>query len=309
MSLNPFVQTIPTPLYTNYDCAAVAWVAANRTDSRAPQIKQALATVPTALWVGPGQIGSWVGTHAQLAQAQGKMPVFVAYNIPDRDLGQYSSGGAASVVDYLTWAQGFSQGIAKSPAVLIVEPDSIIHLAGLTTPAQQNARLQCLTGIISAFTANAPNTTMYLDAGDGYYNKPETVAPWLIKAGLAQVRGFSVNVANYNTVATAAAFAKSLIQVLRGLGQTQDIGYVIDISRNGNGRPADAYIAAHADNWYCNWPGCKIGAAPQVVNTAGADALLWVKGPGVSDGTCGMTPSTPSGIFDPALALRLIAGK
>lgn len=297
-------------LYSPYDIKASEWLRDNPNDPNADTIRNKIATMPTALWVGSGDIGPWVGTHAANAQKQNQLPVFVAYDIPNRDLGQYSAGGQKDLQSYIAWSKAFAQGIGSLPAVLIVEPDSLIHMAGLS-PADQNTRLLALTGLLANFAQYAPYTSCYLDGGDGRYNAPEAVAPWMTKlgVGLGTVRGFAVNVANYNPTAVAAAFAKQLTAKLVSQGAPPSLGYVIDISRNGNGTAPDAYIKAHAANWWCNWPGCKIGSPPSVSNTVGADALLWVKEPGVSDGTCGMAASTPSGTFDPALALRLISGK
>jgi endoglucanase len=307
VTTNPFVVTSARPLYRCYDVQVCVWLRNNPTDPRAKTINTYLGQTPTALGVG-GDISAWIAGHAANAQLGGTLPVFVAYDIPNRDLGQYSAGGESNVADYIAWAQTFAKAIGTRPAVLIVEPDSIIHMAGLTADEQQ-ARTQALIGLLNAFGTYAPNTALYLDAGDGHYNTPAAVAPWLIKIGIDRIRGFSVNVANYNTAADSAAFAQQLIALLRQYGIRNDIGYVIDVSRNGHGRAPDSYITQHPDNWWCNWPGSMIGQLPAVANPYGADALLWVKEPGVSDGTCGMAPSTPSGTFDPALALRLINGK
>jgi endoglucanase len=58
--------------------------------------------------------------------------------------------------------------------------------------------------------------------------------------------------------------------------------YVIDTSRNGSGPVDDSPM-----NW-CNPPGRALGVAP-TTDTAGehADAYLWIKRVGESDGSCG----------------------
>ncbi len=74
--------------------------------------------------------------------------------------------------------------------------------------------------------------------------------------------------------------------------------FVIDTSRNGQGpwvAPAGQYT--DAQDW-CNPPGRGLGA--RATTNTGAplgDALLWVKVPGESDGTC--TRGAPSGSVDP----------
>ena len=52
---------------------------------------------PQAVWfVGgsPAQVGEYVADTIAAAQADGAVPVLVAYNVPGRDCGLYSDGGA-----------------------------------------------------------------------------------------------------------------------------------------------------------------------------------------------------------------------
>lgn len=301
-SINPFVVTSPRTLYANPDIQSAQWWRAHGSDLRAKQLR-GLAATPQALWVGGGDIGGWVSGHVAAAAVAGQVPLFAAYNIVLRDLDGPSAGGETSVSAYLAWAQRFAKGIGGKPAVVIVEPDSIIHMAVLNAQ-QQTARLQCLNGFISTFTTYAPSTTLYLDAGDGRFNPPEMVAPWLLKAGIGKTRGFAVNVSNFNTTSVCSVFSRSLIAVLRAQGLSGDIGFVIDTSRNGSGPPTDAVINAD-EQWWCNPAGRTLGNPPTVANAVGADALLWIKNPGDSDGPCGTSMKTG---FQPELALALIAG-
>jgi endoglucanase len=66
---------------------------------------------------------------------------------------------------------------------------------------------------------------------------------------------------------------------------------VIDTSRNGNGAAPDSPL-----HW-CNPSGRALGVPP-TTQTAGAhaDAYLWVKRPGESDGTCDKG-DPPAGTF------------
>jgi endoglucanase len=81
---------------------------------------------------------------------------------------------------------------------------------------------------------------------------------------------------------------------------------VIDTSRNGQGQwtpPAGVY--KDAQDW-CNPPGRGVGLRPTVdTSTPLLDALLWVKTPGQSDGSCnrGLPAGTDpewGGSVDPA---------
>ncbi|MFT4234244.1 MAG: glycoside hydrolase family 6 protein, partial [Microbacterium sp.] len=77
--------------------------------------------------------------------------------------------------------------------------------------------------------------------------------------------------------------------LLSGSGVTPSAHYVIDTSRNANGPwqyPVGIYGSQHED--WCNPPDRGAGVRPTTVDTGSpyADALLWVKTPGESDGKC-----------------------
>lgn len=103
------------------------------------------------------------------------------------------------------------------------------------------------------------------------------------------------------------------------LGATQpSTHFVVDTSRDGLGpwQPTVAY--PDAQDW-CNPPGRGLGPRPTAdTGSALADAFLWVKVPGESDGSCnrGISGSTtdpewdgmvdpPAGVWFPAQALQL----
>lgn len=99
---------------------------------------------------------------------------------------------------------------------------------------------------------------------------------------MANVRGFSVNVSNYYTTSQSISYANSVKSGVGGSAQ-----FVIDTSRNANGSNG---------NW-CNPAGRKLGVTAQA--GGGAEMLLWVKTPGVSDGECGIAPTVPHGDVQP----------
>lgn len=294
---NPFLST--TGFYVNPDSQAARWVratASNPTPDRW-RIKTKVADQPTALWVGPGD-PSWVDGYLSAAAARKQLPVLVAYAIPHRDLGQHSSGGAEDGDAYLRWVLALARTIGPRPAVVILEPDTLIHMPGLPE-ARRFERAALLSTAVNAFRRAAPEAWVYLDGGDGRWNSPESLAPWLLRSGVVGARGFAVNVSNYNVTAQCLVHAQRLQDLLSEAG-VDGAGFVIDTSRNGNG--------AHDSGDWCNPPGRRLGAAPVVINSYGADALLWIKAPGESDGDCGIGKGIPSGRFSPALALSLIKG-
>jgi hypothetical protein len=114
----------------------------------------------------------------------------------------------------------------------------------------------------------------------------------LNSAGVRNVRGFALNVSNFYTTSSSVSYAGS---VNAALGYAAK--FVVDTSRNGNG----------SNGVWRNPAGRKLGLSPQT-GGGGAEMLLWVKTPGVSDGQCGVAPTAPAGQFSPDLAVRLING-
>jgi endoglucanase len=174
--------------------------------------------------------------------------------------------------------------------VVVIEPDALGDFECMTA-AQITERNQMLAFATQQFHDRAPNTWAYLDAGNAGWVPAATMAARLQGAGIANARGFAVNVSNYYTTSASVTYANN---VRSGLGTAKP--FVIDTSRNGNGSNGE----------WCNPAGRKLGTSSQT--GGGAEMLLWIKVPGNSDGPCGIAPSTTAGQFNPDLAVRLING-
>jgi endoglucanase len=287
---SPIDQT--SGFYVNPGSLPALWAANNASDPRAARIQESIGSQPIARWFGnDSAIGTTVASYTGAAQSHGKLPVLVAYNLPGRDAcGGESSGGAGSVSAYKTWISSFAAGVGTKPAVVIIEPDAFGDFACMT-PAQIADRNDMLSYATRMFQQKAPNTYAYLDGGNAGWVDPETMASRLDTAGVHNVRGFSVNVSNYYTTGQSVSYANSVNSALGG-----GAAFVIDTSRNANG----------SSGQWCNPAGRKLGVTAQT--GGGAEMLLWVKTPGVSDGKCGIAPTVPAGTFSPDLALRLIDG-
>jgi endoglucanase len=280
--------------YVDPDSNPAVWVRNNPGDSRAPQINDAIATKPMARWFGAwsGDIGTAVGSFVGAGDAADKLPVLVAYNIPGRDAcGGQSGGGAGSPDAYKAWISAFASAIGSRPAVVIIEPDSLADFNCMDSAAIAT-RNDMIWYATQQFHDNAPNTWAYLDAGNPGWVAAETMAGRLSAAGLANIRGFSINVSNYYATADDVAYGDAVNASLGSAAKP----FVIDTSRNGNG----------SNGQWCNPPGRKLGVPAQV--GGGAEMLLWVKVPGDSDGSCGIGVGIPAGQFSPDLAMHLITG-
>ncbi len=139
-------------------------------------------------------------------------------------------------------------------------------------------------------------THVYLDAGNPGYRSVGVMAARLNQASIGQADGFSLNVSNFYTTSELVSYGTSLSALV---GNKH---FVLDTSRNGNG-------ILSGDQW-CNPGGRALGAAPTTSANLGAlvDALLWIKVPGESDGTCNGGPGAGVWWSEYALGLARRAG-
>ncbi len=120
---------------------------------------------------------------------------------------------------------------------------------------------------------------------------------------------------DWNQYTDELSYAQAMRAKLVSLGFDQNLGMLIDTSRNGWGgtaRPAgpgpqtsvDAYVDGgrydrriHLGNW-CNQSGAGLGERPQASPAAGIDAYVWMKPPGESDGASKEIPNDEGKGFD-----------
>jgi endoglucanase len=267
--------------------AAAELTAAGRTSEAAAA--RAIAKQPIAIWLGEWFTGDLldrvIARNLAAAEAAGTTPVFVTYAVPNRDCGGYSAGGLTAS-EYTAWNQRIAADLAGHRAVVLVEPDSLAHLATCTSEATTRPAL--IAAAVRAYAAAGVPT--YLDGGNEHWNTPQLQATYLRQAGVAEARGFFTNVSNFYGVDGERAYAERVSALTGGAH------YVIDVSRNGRG---------WLGTW-CNPTGAGLGRTPHATaGTTGLDALLWVKTPGASDGTCNGGPS--AGTWFPSYAVSLVA--
>lgn len=229
------------------------------------------------------------------AAAAGQLPVLVAYNIPNRDCGSYSAGGASSPAAYRTWIRTVAAGLKGRAAMVIVEPDAVPHVVDGCDGDDE--RYALLRDAVTTLKSSA-NSLVYLDAGHpAWIADVGKLAGALRRAGGDVADGFSLNVSNFIPTAANFAYGDRLSAAMGGKR------FVVDTSRNGAG-PAPGTEVGGGPSW-CNPPGRKLGPAPTVdTGHPRAAALLWVKRPGESDGACRSGEPT-AGTWWPEYALDL----
>jgi endoglucanase len=285
------------PFYVDPDSDA-AQAAAGEPDPARKAAFERLAATPTAFsvgdWLEPDVTGAVRRVTDGAAAAHATAVLFV-YNLPHRDAGGgYSAGGAKTAEEYRRFTDAVAAAIGATPTVVVLEPDSLGQMNALSTK-QQTERYQLLNEAVDAYGALA-NTWVYLDGATCGWTPSALMAQRLVRAGVGRARGFAVNVANYQP--TAAEIARG-VEIAAAPGGAH---FVVDTSRTANG----PYLEPLTDAW-CNPPGRAVGPSPTTdTGVPEADAFLWIKEPGSSDGTCGRG-NPPAGTWWPDQAYELVA--
>ncbi|GAA1446075.1 glycoside hydrolase family 6 protein [Leifsonia poae] len=260
------------------DARIVADWLAVRGQTTSAALIDTIADQPTAVWLGdwyasPTLLRSVLQRHLRAAEAQHATPVFVTYAIPNRDCGGYSAGGLAPD-QYLAWNRVIASELAGRHAVVLVEPDSLAMLASAKCASVAASRPSVIHSAVKILASAGVAT--YLDGGNARWLSPAAQADRLKAAGIADARGFFTNVSNFDRTQSERDYAG---KVSSRVGWKH---FIIDVSRNGNG---------WTGTW-CNPPGAALGQDPQITEGPDSklDALLWVKHPGASDGTCNGGP-------------------
>ena len=276
------------PFYVNPASAAMR--AAQHADPPSPQLT-AIANTPQAYWIVPGSSAATVAKYTGDAQAAGAIPVLTVYGIPHRDCGSFAAGGMATADAYRSWIDGIASGVGASRAAIILEPDALA-MADCLSPDQRQERFDLIRYAGDRFAQN-PATAVYVDGGHLRWHSADEMATRLTQAGVAHARGFSLNTANYFTTEDEIGYGEAISALTNGSH------YVIDTSRNGVGPAPDSALS------WCNPSGRALGVAPTAATGgAHADAYLWIKRPGESDGTCDKG-DPPAGTFVDQYAIAL----
>lgn len=256
--------------------------------------EEKLASQPTAVWIGDwnSNVKRKVEITVDIAEKQGQVAVFIAYNLPGRDCGQYSAGGVKNATTYRQWVRDIAAGIRDRQAVVVLEPDALglLEKEGCLTKEQQEERLFLLKDAIRTLRKN-PKTIVYLDGGHSKWHPVEEHARLLKMGGVEEAHGVALNTSNYRSLEELLPFSKKLSELLGGAH------VVIDTSRNGAGPVGDEW---------CNPPNRKLGksATTDTADPSFIDAYLWLKVPGESDGECNGAPK--AGAFWDKAAIELV---
>ncbi len=267
---------------------AQEWITDNPQKSEDVQLMKKIAETAQGIWVVGENLTHVEQTIAD-AGAKKEIPLFILYNIPGRDNGNYSKGGLSGPSAYKAHVEKLSAIIESIPTIIVVEPDALGLARDLKDPVKKKERYEMIADAVSILHAK-PQCKVFID-----------IARWLgmsedarvLKAvGIDKADGFSLNTSGYDADEKVIAFGNELSALV---GKP----FIVDTSRNGNG----GYKSTEKDPW-CNPPGRALGRRPTLESgLPHVYAFLWTKRPGESDGECRGGPA--AGVFWPERALEL----
>ncbi|EAW07839.1 glycoside hydrolase family 6 protein [Aspergillus clavatus NRRL 1] len=279
----------------------------------------AAAKVPSFLWLDTAAKVPSMGEYLEGIKAQndaGASPpiagIFVVYDLPDRDCAALASNGEYLIADggvekykaYIDSIRKHIDNYSDTQIILIIEPDSLANLVTNLNVAKcanaADAYKECTNYALK--TLDAPNVSMYLDAGHaGWLGWPANIGPAAkLFAGVYKdagspksVRGLATNVANYNAfiaktcpsytsqneVCDEKSYINNFAPELASAGF--DAHFIVDTGRNGK-QPTGQI------EWgdWCNVVDTGFGVRPTTeTGDELVDAFVWVKPGGESDGT------------------------
>ncbi|WP_084774758.1 glycoside hydrolase family 6 protein [Nonomuraea candida] len=263
------------------------------------ELMRRLARVPYAIRLNQPEVRAKVAGTVTAAEQAGGVPVFLLSFMPGNECHPTT---AEAMPAYQKWVAGVARQIGDSPAVVILEPGSLVRVPGTEQcdgPGSPQQRYQDVRQAVRTLKAN-PNTAVYLDGSQDYWPGTEIMAGRLIDAGIEQADGFFVNTGGYQRTDKSVEYGKALSACIAvrlatgGKECPQDAGvdpaamphFVVDTSRNGRGSWAPDKHYEDPQTW-CNPPGRGVGDRPTTeTGEELADAYLWISRAGTSNGRC-----------------------
>jgi len=244
-----------------------------------------MTDVPSAVWLTqgtPAEVTKQVRDVVKKATGHHTVPVLVAYNIPGRDCGLYSAGGAQTTEAYAAWIDGVAQGIGDAKVVVILEPDGLASMDCLS-PEHAADRLAQFNLAVDRLEQQ-PHAAVYLDAGNSHWQSVGTIAKRLVDAGVARSQGFFLNVSNYNTTDAETHYGTWVSECIAYGQDTEEGGWRLGhydwcasqyYSPNGPVNPDDTSTWHFTDEWFAGNMGTAVPTTHFVVDTSRNGQGVW----------------------------------
>jgi endoglucanase len=256
------------------------------------QLKNALLiaateSVPQAVWLTGGassQVSATVTTTLREATLERALPVFVLYNIPGRDCGSYSAGGAENTAAYEAWINAIAAAIGSQKALIILEPDSLADLpsdcgynpAQVDVPQATTDRFTQINYAVTTLEAGS-QTLVYLDAGNSHWQAVPNIATRLVQAGVQQAQGFFTNVSNFNLNNYESKYDTWVSECIAFGNNPEQGGWRLGnyawcasqyYSPDGPVNPDDITTWVYTDEWYEQNMGTAVPTTHFVIDTS-----------------------------------------
>lgn len=269
----------------------------SKQDRTGATLIRAMTRQSHAVWLTggtPAEVQRQVKETVNAAAGQHSVPVLVAYNVPFRDCGQYSAGGALSTAGYLAWIDGVARGIGSRPAVVLLEPDGLgiipyntdingnpewcrpdLAGAGLTPQTANQARYDQIGGAVARLEQQ-PNVRVYLDGTHSAWLGVGDIAQRLVRAGVKNAQGFFLNVSNYQFTPNEVQYGTWIS------GCIASANYAGCPNQYWNGGPDGTMIAGLLGPWtgtaLSNYGVWSDTATDPTLNTSGINARFSMSG-------------------------------
>ena len=256
------------------------------------QIKNALLiaameATPQAVWLTgntPAQTASTVTQTLREANFQRAIPLFVLYNIPGRDCGSYSAGGAENTTDYEAWIDAIAGAIGNQKVVILLEPDAIADLPSdcgydptqVNIPEAVTNRYAQINYAITQLEQQ-PQTSVYIDGGNSHWQAVPVITQRLITAGVQQAQGFFSNVSNFNLTTYESKFDTWVSACMAFGMNAADGGWRLGnysycasqyYSPLGTVNPDDITTWVYTDEWFQQNMGTAVPSTHFVIDTS-----------------------------------------
>ena len=256
------------------------------------QLKNALLigsmeATPQAVWLTsgtPSATGVTVKKILREAREQRAVPIFVLYNIPGRDCGSYSAGGAQNTADYDAWIDAIAGAIGDRKVVIALEPDALANLPSdcgynpaLVNIAQATADRYTQINYAVTRLGLDPQTFVYLDGGNSNWQAVGNMTTRLVTAGIKQAQGFFSNVSNFNQTSYETKFDTWVSECLAFGSNSADGGWRLGnysycasqyYSPLGTVDPHNIATWIYTDEWFAQNMGTAVPTTHFVIDTS-----------------------------------------
>jgi endoglucanase len=264
-------------------------------DARNALLIAKMEATPHSVWLTGGtaaEVTKQVKQALVLADVERAVPTLVVYNIPGRDCGSYSAGGAQSTAAYETYIDAVSAAIGSHKAVITLEPDALANLpsdcgydpAVVNVPQATADRYTQINYAVDKLETGA-STSVYLDAGHSHWHSVGDMAVRLVQGGVLRSQGFFLNVSNFRPTNYEVHFGTWISQCIAFANDSEEGGWRLghydwcasqyyspnapnNGTPGGSVDPNDISTWHWTDDWYTGNLGHAVAATHFLVDTS-----------------------------------------